>query len=438
MCVLFHSYRIAKLHLLIAVSLIYGLDAFALNSSLTKNIYYETQANGSLTKSDKQVKIYHYEIPLKVLQEDKSLRVPKEIYDSLVFEKGGQKYVRWIIHPEDTEWHTEIKKLLEKNNISAVRHSYYNGYPTASRSWILEDPESGAVFSAKVSTNRLARKEAFKKQTWSDTWETRKALDYIQERNRITPFETFSIFDEPLAVGMPELDQGLIVRTLGASQSDDLIYLPAFSALHETEGKKIALANGFKDPEKFWNKYLNEPVAKAMAEFYAKTGAILDSPHSQNFLIELDKNLKPTGKVILKDLGDINLHIPTVKALGGDELLKIWPSESKVYKASFGVGFLHFNKRPSWLSVAKYRKWGENFFQVFEKELSRRTGVTNFSGEVDLSDHSYHSKPYDSDSDEWKRFRRGLIEDNEKLLASCQKSFVKISAPKLKSSKSLK
>ncbi|HRP08704.1 MAG TPA: 3'-5' exonuclease, partial [Gemmatimonadales bacterium] len=61
------------------------------------------------------------------------------------------------------------------------------------------------------------------------------------------------------------------------------------------------------DPAAFWNEHYNKPLARAIAEFAAITGMSYDSPHSQNFLVELDAGNRPTGRIVLRDFGDATL-----------------------------------------------------------------------------------------------------------------------------------
>jgi hypothetical protein len=88
---------------------------------------------------------------------------------------------------------------------------------------------------------------------------------------------------------------------LSPFQKGDHYYLPGFSALHEDLGKQIALKAGYSDPALHWKRYLVEAAARAQAEFTAMTGLVLDSPHGQNLLVELDKDFKPTGRIAIRD-----------------------------------------------------------------------------------------------------------------------------------------
>ena len=264
-------------------------------------VTWETKANAVAIRSSEIFNLNHYEIPLDMLSSDFANDLSPDIRDSLIFEKNGESYVRWLINPEDTKWHLEVKKMLLESGIDSTEHSYLKGYLTASRSMIAFNPENGAAFSVKVSTNNTGGNWKDKKQTWDDANQIRKISDWVKDTLKKMDTKNLVIMDEPLGLGIDSLDQGLIVRNLNDVPTGKHYYLPGFSALHTTEGKLLAQLNGSSDVVKFWEDNYVRPLAKAMAEFSALTGVYYDSPHSQNFMIELDENKKPTGRVVLRD-----------------------------------------------------------------------------------------------------------------------------------------
>ncbi len=355
-------------------------------------------------RSSEKIALKHFEIPLEVMETDISNRFPQEIMDSLVFEKNGKKYVRWLINPEDTKWKEETVAFLKSKGLSTQEHTFFDGYQTASRSYVVENPKTGATFSLKVSTNKTGGHWTDKKQTMADSFETRIATDYIQERNRITPFENFKMLDEPGAFGIKEIDQGMMVRSLHELPSGQYNYLPGFSAMHSEVGRHIAQLNGYDDPLEFWNKHYNKPLARSLAELAAKAGVTYDSPHSQNFLIELDKNFRPTGKIILKDMGDIYLNTEMVTALGGEKLVSVFPSENKLsHRLNAAVGIMHGNNFPDWMTDEDYAKWGSDFSVEFDRELAKQTGVRYdlISGEFALRGR-YFAKSIGTNTRPWQ------------------------------------
>jgi hypothetical protein len=382
-----------------------ALEAFAISPEVRRYLHYETQANAAAKRSTEMVEIKHFEIPMSVVDTDISNRFPKEVMDSLVFEKNGVKTLRWIINPEDTKWKEEVKIYLQSKGLSTQEHKFFQGYQTASRSYVLENPETGATFSAKVSTDKTGGRWTDKKQTKADSFETRIATDYIQRRNQITPFEHFKMLDEPGAFGLTEIDQGMMIRSLHELPKGEFNYLPGFSAMHSEVGRHIANLNGFDDPLEFWNTHYNKPLARSLAELAAKTGVAYDSPHSQNFLIELDKNFRPTGKLILKDMGDIFLNSEMVTALGGEKLVSVFPAENKRnHLINAYVGIMHGNEFPDWMTDADYTNWGKDFSKEFDRELAEQSGVNieKFQGPF-YQQGRYFGKGISTDSPEWQK-----------------------------------
>ncbi len=434
------TYQMKWAFFLVVFLVLAGANSFAVSPEVQKYLYYETKGNAAAKRDTAKIMIKHLEIPLSAIETDFSSRFPDEIRQSLIFEKNGEKYVRWIINPEDTKWKNELIKYLKGKKLSTKEYEHFEAYQTASRSYVVHDPKSKATFSLKVSTNVTGGNWRDKKQTMADSFETRIATDYIQNIHKNNPFENFKMLDEPAAFGIKEIDQGMMVRSLHELPQGEFIYLPGFSAVHEKIGKDIAKANGATDVAKFWNDNYNKLLARSLAELAAKAGVSYDSPHSQNFLIELDRNLRPTGKLILKDMGDIYLNEKMVKAFGGEALLNAFPEQNKFAdELKAKVGILHGNKVPSWLPDEKYVEWGNDFYKEYDKELMKHTGVSRADIPRDwhrqyYPQNMYFDKTVETKSEAWKKYiaktaRRlkasAQYSGNEKLI-ECKRSFAQI------------
>lgn len=381
---------------------------YHISESAQQLVYWETKANGISTRSNELIRVEHYEIPLRLLEQDFESSLDSNIKKSLFFTKNGETYVRWLINPEDSKWHLEIKEFLKKHKLDSEPKKFFDGYLTASRSMILVNPENGASFSLKVSTDKTGGKWTDKKQTWKDAKQVRKMSRYVKESLPKVEAETLVIMDEPLALGIKDLDQGMILRSLNDLPEDGHYYLPAFSALHETEGLRIAKLNGASDPVRFWEKNLNEPIAKAMAEYFAATGSWYDSPHAQNFLVELDRDMKPTGRIVLRDLGDSYILEDFIKNTQFSWVIKDWdPNFIQQGKITTGVGLLHGNNPPSWMNGMDYKEFQWGFYRNFEKHFAEITGVPSndlLRTESKEILWSYARKTYATTSPQWKKF----------------------------------
>lgn len=389
-----------------------GLRKIASESLISEStqqlVTWETTANAVSKRSDEVIRVEHYEIPLRLLQKDFDQNLDPKIRDSLIFSKNGESYVRWLINPEDSKWHLEVKAFLDKHKIDSTPKKLFDGYLTASRSMILVNPTNGASFSLKVSTDKTGGKWTDKKQTWEDAVQVRSMNKWLHETLPKMQNETLVVLEEPAAFGIKDLDQGMILRSLNDLPNDKFFYMPAFSVLHEGEGARIAKLNGSTNPVEFWNKHLVEPLGSALAEYFAMTGAWYDSPHAQNFLVELDREMKPTGRIVLRDLGDAYLLEDFVKNTKHAGLLKNWdPKNILSNKMITGIGLLHGNSAPGWMFSLEYKEYGWNFYRAFEKRFSEITNIP--LSELSKTESkevlfSYTRKTYQTTSDGWKKF----------------------------------
>ncbi len=409
-----HSYLVISSFLLIsACSQFSGRNLSSENipDTVKQLVEWETRANAAIVgeRSSETFDLYHYEIPLRLLKQDFAHGLDEKVRESLVFTRDGEEYVRWLVNPEDTKWHLQVAEFLSRHGVQAELKTVLKGHLTASRSLIAFNPENGVSFSVKVSTNQTGGNWKDKKQTWDDAKQIRKISDWINEVTHTMRTDTLIIMDEPLALGIEELDQGLIVRSLNDVPEGEVYYLPGFSALHSSEGRKIAEMNGATDVAAFWNQHYNLPLARALAEFSAYTGVYYDSPHSQNFMIELDSEFRPTGKVVLRDFGDAYVLDEFVKNTDFKKVAEIWERDNVAHmKLKTAVGLLHGNAHPDWIDVATYKAWGEEFYSEYEKLFSEITGVpVDELKTVTMGSSggfSYHYKHYATQSEAWLRY----------------------------------
>jgi hypothetical protein len=388
-----------------------SVASHALESQVKQLVKWETEGNAVSKRSSAPIAIQHYEIPLSKLEKNFAKNLDPQIRAALIFSKDGEDYVRWVINPEDTKWHLELQRWLVRQNLDPNPKSYFKAYLTASRSLIVEDPKTKVAFSVKVSTNQTGGMWKDKKQPIDDARQIRMVSDYVMDVSERVHFDHIVFMDEPLQLGVKELDQALIVRNLGElnSKSKKRYYLPGFSAVHDKVGREIALKNGSVNPIQFWNEHYNKPLARALAELSAHFGITYDSPHSQNFLIELDENMRPTGRIVLRDFGDAYISREWFQALGHDDFIKKWEAENIIdgYLHS-AVGIMHGNHYPSWMNDAAYIDWGRDFYETYDQEFSKITGIpleTLQRTQINLKGR-YFSKDYSLRGRAWKEYLR--------------------------------
>jgi hypothetical protein len=399
---------------------------------------WETKANATaIGRSNDVVELKHFEIPLSFLEKDFASDLDPKVKDSLVFNKNGTPFFRWVISPEDTKYHKEVSEFLASKGMDTTTYSYLKGYYSASRSLIVYNENNRAAFSLKTSTDNTAGNWTDKKQTWDDSQQIRQISDWVKGATEKMDIKTLVIQDEPMAVGIKSLDMGIVIRSLGELPQDHKYYIPGFSALHEHVGAEIAALNGSNDPAKFWEENYVKPLANALGELSAITGSFHTSPHSQNFLIELDANKKPTGKLVVRDFGDSYINKKILANTKYAHLVDMW-EENYVFHSKLPTrfGVLHGTKNPSWVSEQIYLKWSEIFYDVFEKRFSEISGIpvselaqTEKTLNRKGRKFSYYIKRYETKSESWKNYFRyaNCLNGNTKTLSgkNCPENFKK-------------
>lgn len=352
-------------------------EAGALSKEVEQLVQWETKSNAVALRSADPISLEHYEIPLEKVQKDFASNLDDLVRDALVFEKDGKEHVRWIINPEDTQWHLELKDYLAKEGLDTNTYQYFTGYQTASRSMIVEGPDKKISFSVKVSTNKTGGYWKDKKQPIDDAQQIRMVSDMVEDVKERVKFKHAIFQDEPLQLGVTAVNQALIVRSLAMPKEGGRYYIPGFSVMHEVAGKEIAKLNGSLDPVSYWNENYNKPLARSLAEFAAYFGMSYDSPHSQNFLVELDEKMKPTGRIVLRDFGDAYVVSQKLIAMGKENFVKSW-EQSNIKSGNTipaNVGIMHGNDFASWISEKQYREWGQDFVSTYREEFASLLGM---------------------------------------------------------------
>lgn len=389
-------------------------SGLALDAAVKQLVDWETTANDIGKRSPEAFPLEHFEIPIRVMVSDLARDLPQNVAADLIFEKNGERYVRWVINPDDTKWHVEIEKYLTNNGLDATRYRYFTGYRTASRTMVAEGP-TGAQFFVKVSTNRTGGNWQDKKFKAADVVVDRATSDLVVKLNSKTGgFKNFVPLPETAGFGILDVDQAMSVRSIG-DMDKGKYYLPGFSALSTEAGGEIARLNGALDPVAFWREHYAEPLGRAIAEYNAYTGLQHTSPHSQNFLIELDAKMKPTGRIVLRDFGDAWYDRQFMKESGYQKtLLKIQGGiDAMGDHMVVSVGFVHGSSMPAWLK-GRIGELDKAFFTNYEQEYSKLTGVPIESLQATfMSKSSYATKFYPVNL-----IRQGKLKNNCARLAA--------------------
>jgi hypothetical protein len=208
--------------------------------------------------------------------------------------------------------------LYPKHPLNADPSVAYFGEPaselwqarfTSSRTLVVAGDPGSALCSVKLPTDHphhdfvqpektKLREEAEDALRWTALFERVDA--------EIGPDPSLLLLREVIAVMVPGSESGYLVRDLTPFQ-DGHYYLPALSL--PWWGRQIAQLHAARF-ESFWGVCYAEAVGRAKARLLTRYGLQYDTPNPQNLVIQLDRTLRPTGVIALRDLGDVNPVAP--------------------------------------------------------------------------------------------------------------------------------
>jgi hypothetical protein len=176
---------------------------------------------------------------------------------------------------------------------------------TSSRTLVLWHGAGDAAFSVKLATDhphpdfRQPEKTELRE-------EATDAITYAALVRRVDavlgPDPRLVLIQEAMSVLVPGSESGFVVRDLRPLH-DSHYYLPALSL--PWCGPEIAERHGLRF-EELWGRAYAEAVGRAKASLFARYGLQYETPNPQNILLQLDRELLPTGVIVLRDLGDAN------------------------------------------------------------------------------------------------------------------------------------
>lgn len=175
---------------------------------------------------------------------------------------------------------------------------------TSSRTLALPGPETGAeLFSLKLATDH-PHPDFYQPEKTKLREEALGAVAWVRTLARIDrllePLEEVALVTEVLVVLAAGRETGFMVRDLRLFQ-DGHYYLPALSL--PWVGRQIARAHG-EAFAPFWGRCFAEAVGRAKARLFARYGLFYETPNPQNVVVQLDRELRPTGTLLFRDVGD--------------------------------------------------------------------------------------------------------------------------------------
>jgi hypothetical protein len=188
---------------------------------------------------------------------------------------------------------------------------------TSSRTLVVEPGDGGAAFAVKLATDH-PHADVCQPEKTKLAAEVDEALAFAAHVRsvdaRLGRDPGLVMLTESLGVSFPGSETGMLVRDL-APLRDGHFYLPAFAipfvgaALAAVAGERFAA---------FWAAGYAEPVGRAKAKLLARYGLQYQTPNPQNLLVQLDRRLRPTGAIALRDLADTDFATDAARSRGSD------------------------------------------------------------------------------------------------------------------------
>lgn len=307
-------------------------------------------------------------LPAKEFDVSFSNSAPSNL-QKLVF--SSPETASWFQHPFNTDQKVPYTDLLP--------HKKVRSYLTASRSLAILVGEN--VFTIKLGTNRP---HGFKGDVQSQKTQLQQDLK-ISKNRMVLIDQADALFGEDSVLKVAKdvgviidksTNEGYVIRDLSFLNNGNF-YLPAFSIPYV--GRDIARIN-HQDPIEFWEKHYAQVLGQAKAKLLLRYGLQMETPNSQNFLIELDQNLKPTGKIVFRDLGDSQIVENFSLDLTGTDFIQL----DQKYKIQTIKSYKPYWKNSSWRMDQAQDKsfdffdlynWGRAHDAAYLKELESALSI---------------------------------------------------------------
>lgn len=277
--------------------------------SIEQMITWEQTSNTERWKKDERtVRLEVSRVPMDSVVVRSGPSTPMELIRYFV-----KRTVRWPKHPYNTDETVP--------HFNAPKYETIPARFSASRSMFIRDPKLNGFFSIKMPTSRPHENVAqpSKADLKNSVIISRNRSEMIDAIDRNVGLDSrFEVLTDKLSIADKENGNGFVIRDL-TPLSDGNYYLPAFSVPYA--GRAIARHLG-ADFTNLWKKYWAESLGESKAKLLLRYGLQMKTPNAQNMLIQLDKNLIPTGKMFFRDISDSSLVEVVAEGLGMREQLE--------------------------------------------------------------------------------------------------------------------
>jgi hypothetical protein len=251
---------------------------------------------------------------------------------------------------------------------------------TSSRSLVVLGEGRGTTvheFSLKLPTNAIGDMSGTQKMKLDlrqELIDSRWISDHIARIDRrLGRDPELAILPDVLAIRDRVTGNGFTVRDIRALKSGRR-YLPAFSL--PTLGKRIAEEHGM-EVGGYWRPAFHQ-AGRSEAKLVLRYGVVEYNLSPQNWKIELDDAFRPTGTIVLNDLGDWHLFAPGRDAVGFEGPLPEGLQSDKFFTPQ-GILFSgwtdYYTKTPPF-PASVLDEWKRAFREGFAEELGKGLGLT--------------------------------------------------------------
>jgi hypothetical protein len=315
-----------------------------------------------------------FALPLtKVSSNEVKIDVDKDVPQNfLKFVEGDGKSITWFKHPHNT---SDIVPYLKTPATGSVE-AYY----TASRSVALGGAFRGLTI--KMGTDRphgpTGQHQPGKADTADDVRSALLHSAHLKSMDQLLGKDSeFFMLPEIMTVADKNTKVGYVIRDI-RDMDTGYYYLPALSIPYV--GREIAQING-KSFDEFWGEHYGALLGRAKAKMLLRYGLQMETPNSQNMLIQFDRNMHPTGRIFFRDISDAVFVSVVGRGLGFNKEIEADIKETfdphTYIKPFWSNSSWRFDEAGA-LSVSKdvLNKWGELHNRAYQDYLSQELGVS--------------------------------------------------------------
>ena len=224
-----------------------------------------------------------------------------------VLRPSREGFIPWFQHPYNTDGAVPNAHLRP--------HHYGIAFHTASRTVVAQI--EGRIFAIKMPTDHpfgpnQVSQPAKVRMDADLKYSVARSQAIAQIDGKLGDDGAFRAQKELAAVIDKKSGSGYLFRDLSYFK-EGFFYLPAH--LIPTIGKELAGKKG-KSTIEFWKKYWAEKIGRIQAKIFYRYGMEVRAVNPQNFVIELDGNMTPTGTIIWRDLAESHLVEPIASRIG--------------------------------------------------------------------------------------------------------------------------